>query len=247
MWAILRITIQCECVAIATSRGQKALSKLTVRRAPRQVSVADVASHRKPYHSSLHRNISVICWVLSGVRTRAGYRDQLDKVREWDRLHHGGQNHGLDVSGSRVREARAIHGITWRHVSRRVHCERGNRPDVSVKAARTGPAVCRPRDARETACQQTGAVHFRVLPCLDDSERGRGPLLHIAVVRPVYAGDTGEQVARMSRANGINWAKDPPKRPQGAPALHVNRGRPALQPSRWFRPNYKRTKRWQCA
>jgi hypothetical protein len=45
----------------------------------------------------------------------------------------------------------------------------------------------------------------------------------------VYAGDTGEQVARVSRANGINWAKDPPKRPQGAPSLHVNWGRPALQ------------------
>jgi hypothetical protein len=34
-------------------------------------------------------------------------------------------------------------------------------------------------------CRRAG-VRFRVLPCLDDSEQGRGALLHKAVVHLVY-------------------------------------------------------------
>jgi hypothetical protein len=76
------------------------------------------------------------------------------------------------------------------------------------------PPCREPRDARVTTYQRAGAlnahragVHFKVLPCLHDSEQDEGPRLHKAGVRTVFAGGTGKQVARASRANGINWPR----------------------------------------
>jgi hypothetical protein len=76
------------------------------------------------------------------------------------------------------------------------------------------PPCWEPRDARVTTYQRVGAldahragVHFKVLPCLHDSEQDEGPLLHKAGVRAVFAGGTGKQVARASRARRRAWIR----------------------------------------